>query len=67
LQTLPASDGSWSWKSTASITRFNEKQTRAERISWSRRDGVIRFSASDAVQNPEGVWAEIARVLGVDS
>jgi very-short-patch-repair endonuclease len=28
---------------------------------------VIRFSAAEAVQNPDGVWAEIARVLGVDS
>jgi len=27
---------------------------------------VIRFSASEAVQNPEGVWAEIARVLSVE-
>ena len=28
---------------------------------------VIRFSASDAVQNPEGVWAEIVRVLGIET
>ena len=28
---------------------------------------VIRFSASEAVQNPEGVWAEIARVLGIET
>ena len=28
---------------------------------------VIRFSASEAVQNPEGVWAEIARVLGIEA
>jgi very-short-patch-repair endonuclease len=27
---------------------------------------VIRFSASEAVQNLEGVWAEIARVLGIE-
>ena len=26
---------------------------------------VIRFSASEAVQNPEGIWAEIVRVLGL--
>jgi very-short-patch-repair endonuclease len=26
---------------------------------------VIRFSASETVQNPDGVWTEIARVLGV--
>lgn len=26
---------------------------------------VIRFSASEAMQNPEGIWAEIARVLGI--
>jgi very-short-patch-repair endonuclease len=28
---------------------------------------VIRFSASEAVQNPEGVWAEIVRVLGIET
>ena len=28
---------------------------------------VIRFSAREAVQNPEGVWAEIARVLGIEA
>jgi very-short-patch-repair endonuclease len=28
---------------------------------------VIRFGASEAVQNPEGVWAEIARVLGIEA
>jgi very-short-patch-repair endonuclease len=28
---------------------------------------VIRFSASEAVQNPEGVWAGIARVLGIEA
>ena len=28
---------------------------------------VIRFTASEAVQNPEGLWTEIARVLGIDS
>jgi very-short-patch-repair endonuclease len=27
---------------------------------------VIRFSASEVVQNTEGVWAEIARVLGIE-
>jgi very-short-patch-repair endonuclease len=27
---------------------------------------VIRFSASEAVQNPEGVWAEISRALGIE-
>ena len=27
---------------------------------------VIRFSASEAVQNPEGGWTEIARVLGIE-
>jgi very-short-patch-repair endonuclease len=27
---------------------------------------VIRFSASEAVQNPDGIWAEITRVLGVE-
>jgi very-short-patch-repair endonuclease len=27
---------------------------------------VIRFSASEAVQNAEGIWAEIVRVLGID-
>jgi len=28
---------------------------------------VIRFSAIEAVQNPEGMWAEIARVLGIET
>jgi very-short-patch-repair endonuclease len=28
---------------------------------------VIRFSASEAVQNPENVWAEIVRVLGIEA
>jgi very-short-patch-repair endonuclease len=28
---------------------------------------VIRFSASEAVQNPDGIWTEITRVLGVES
>ncbi len=27
---------------------------------------VIRFSASDAVQNPDNIWTEIARVLCID-
>ena len=27
---------------------------------------VIRFSASETVQNPEGLWTEIARVLGIE-
>jgi very-short-patch-repair endonuclease len=34
-----------------------------EQAGWT----VIRFAASEAVQNPEGVWAEIARVLKLDS
>ena len=27
---------------------------------------VIRFSASEAVQNPDGVWIATARVLGIE-
>ncbi len=27
---------------------------------------VIRFNASEAVQNPDGVWTEITRVLGIE-
>ena len=27
---------------------------------------VVRFSASEAVQNPEGVWTAIASILGIE-
>ena len=27
---------------------------------------VIRFSASEAVQNPDGIWTEVARILGIE-
>jgi very-short-patch-repair endonuclease len=55
-------------KSTASITHCNEKQIRVgpiflEQAGWR----VIRFSASEAVQNPESIWAEIVRVLGIEA
>lgn len=33
-----------------------------EQAGWK----VIRFSASEAVQNPERIWTEIGRVLGIE-
>jgi len=34
-----------------------------EQAGWS----VIRFSASEAVQNIDGLWAEIAQVSGIEA
>lgn len=34
-----------------------------EQLGWR----VIRFSATEAVLNSEGVWAEITRVLGIET
>jgi len=46
-----------------------QKEADSRRTDFLEQAGwrAIRFSASEAVQNPEGIWAEIARVLGIEA
>ena len=47
----------------------SQREADSRRTDFMEQAGwrVIRFSASEAVQNPEGVWAEIVRVLGIEA
>ena len=46
-----------------------QRESDSRRTDFMEQAGwrVIRFSAREAVQNPEGVWAEIVRVLGIEA
>ncbi len=46
----------------------NQKKADSRRTDFLEHVGwrVIRFSANEAVQNPEGIWTEIVCVLGLD-
>jgi len=68
LLTLPASRRSWS-------SKIDGEHHAVQREADSRRTDileqagwrVIRFPVSQALQNIDGAWAEIALVLGADT